>query len=58
VPGALPKSGNCPSSYVAKGNECEPAKDAKFAVLKSGDCPTDYEADGRVIHPQVSGGLK
>jgi hypothetical protein len=46
VPGALPKSGNCPSSYVAKGNECEPAKDAKFAVMKSGDCPTDYEADG------------
>ncbi len=46
VPGALPKNGNCPSSYVAKGNECEPAKDAKFAVMKSGDCPTDYVADG------------
>jgi len=46
APGALPKNGNCPSSYVAKGNECEPAKDAKFAVMKSGDCPTDYVADG------------
>ena len=46
APAALPKNGNCPSSYVAKDKECEPAKEAKFAVLKSGDCPTDYEADG------------
>lgn len=46
APAALPKNGDCPASYVAKGKECEPAKDAKFAVVKSGECPTDYEADG------------
>ena len=46
APGALPKNGNCPSDYVVKANECEPAKNAKFAVVKSGDCPADYQADG------------
>ena len=46
APGALPKNGNCPSDYVAKANECEPAKNARFAVIKSGDCPMDYEPDG------------
>jgi hypothetical protein len=46
TPGTLPKNGNCPSGYVAKAKECEPAKDARFAVLKSGECPADYEADG------------
>lgn len=46
TPGTLNKLGNCPSGYVAKGNECEPAKDARFAIQKSGECPSDYEADG------------
>jgi hypothetical protein len=46
APGALPKNGNCPANYVVKANECEPIKNARFAVVKSGDCPSDYEADG------------
>ena len=46
APGALPKNGNCPMNYVAKANECEPTKDARFAVQKSGVCPEAYEADG------------
>lgn len=45
-PSALPKNGDCPLNYVAKAKECEPAKDAKFAIVKTGDCPVDYEADG------------
>jgi hypothetical protein len=46
APGVLPKNGNCPMNYVAKSNECEPTKDARFAVPKSGVCPDAYEADG------------
>lgn len=45
-PSALPKNGNCPVNYIAKGNECEPTKAARFAVAKSGVCPADYDADG------------
>ena len=46
APAVLPKNGNCPTDYVAKSNECEPTKDARFAVQKSGVCPDAYEADG------------
>jgi hypothetical protein len=46
APAVLPKTGNCPMNYVAKSNECEPTKDARFAVQKSGVCPDAYEADG------------
>lgn len=46
VPGSLPRNGNCPANYQAKGNECEPLKDARYAVGKSGACPANYEADG------------
>lgn len=46
APSALPKNGSCPSNYIAKGNECEPTKEAKFVVAKSGVCPEDYETDG------------
>jgi len=46
APGALPKNGNCPMNYVAKSNECEPTKDARYAVQKSVACPDAYEADG------------
>ena len=45
-PGALPKNGNCPANYVAKGKECEPTKEARYAVQKSVACPDAYEADG------------
>ncbi len=45
-PSVLPKNGNCPANYIAKGNDCEPTKEARFAVAKSGTCPADYEADG------------
>ena len=46
APGALPKNGNCPTNYVVKSNECEPTKDARYAVQKSVACPDAYEADG------------
>ncbi len=46
APGAFPKNGDCPSGYLAKGKECEPAKDARYAVAKTGDCPEAYEAEG------------
>lgn len=46
APAVLPKTGNCPTDYVAKSNECEPTKNARFAVQKSGVCPDGYEADG------------
>ena len=45
-PGALPKNGNCPTNYVVKANECEPTKEARYAVQKSVVCPDAYEADG------------
>jgi hypothetical protein len=45
-PGALAKNGSCPADYVAKANECEPTKQARFAIAKSGNCPDNYAADG------------
>ena len=44
--GALPKNGNCPINYVAKADQCEPTKDARYTVQKSLACPDAYEADG------------
>lgn len=46
APSSLPKNGNCPANYIAKGDECEPINGARFAIAKSGVCPADYEADG------------
>jgi hypothetical protein len=45
-PGALARNGNCPADYVAKGNECEPTKQARFAIIKSNKCPDNYIVDG------------
>jgi hypothetical protein len=46
APDALPKNGDCPADYLAKGSECQPTKNARFAVAKSGNCPLAYVADG------------
>ncbi len=42
----IPKDGDCPAEYTAKGNECVPGKQAKFAFVKSEICPENYEVQG------------
>lgn len=44
-PSEIPKDGDCPSNYSAKGNECEPTSQAKFALVKKGECPADYNEE-------------
>ena len=46
APSEIPKDGDCPSGYTAKGNECVPGAQAKFAFVKSEICPNDYEIEG------------
>ena len=46
APSDIPKDGNCPAGYSAKGEQCIPGGAASFVVVKSGDCPEDYVADG------------
>lgn len=46
APSAIEKEGDCPSDYIAKGNQCEPTAQAKFAFVKFLDCPADYEMQG------------
>ncbi len=46
APGSMPKEGDCPPDYVAKGNQCEPTAHAKFAIVKIEACPSAYEMHG------------
>ncbi len=46
APDELPKDGDCPSHYVAKGHLCQPTAQAKFAFVKSEQCPDGYEEQG------------
>ena len=45
-PDTLPKNGDCPTAYTAKGDQCVPTPQARFAIQKSEVCPNDYEEDG------------
>ncbi len=45
-PGEIQKDGDCPANYVAKGNQCHPAAQAKFAFVKIENCPDAYEVQG------------
>lgn len=45
-PSEIPKDGDCPAGYTAKGNECSPGTQAKFAFVKSEICPENYEVQG------------
>lgn len=45
-PGEIQKDGDCPLNYVAKGNQCQPTAQAKFAFLKNENCPDAYEIQG------------
>lgn len=46
APGEIPKDGDCPAAYSAKGKQCIPAPQANYAFLKSGNCPEAYEEQG------------
>ena len=45
-PGEIPKDGDCPANYVAKGNQCHPTAQAKFAFIKMDQCPDAYDVQG------------
>ena len=45
-PGEIPKDGDCPSNYIAKGNQCQPTAQARFAFIKVDQCPDAYDVEG------------
>ncbi len=45
-PGDIQKDGDCPANYVAKGNQCQPTAQARFAFVKHENCPDAYEVQG------------
>lgn len=45
-PADIQKEGDCPANYVAKGNQCQPTPQAKFAFVKMEHCPDAYEMQG------------
>lgn len=46
APSEIPKDGDCPAEYTAKGKECVPGPQAKFAFVKSEICPENYDVQG------------
>jgi len=45
-PSEIPKEGDCPSDYSAKGSQCFPGANAKFAFVKFQHCPDSYIDQG------------
>jgi hypothetical protein len=45
-PSEIPKEGDCPSDYSAKGSQCFPKANAKFAFVKFQHCPDGYIDQG------------
>jgi hypothetical protein len=46
APSEIPKEGDCPLDYLAKGSQCIPAANAKFAFVKFQNCPEGYIEQG------------
>jgi hypothetical protein len=46
APSDIPKEGDCPSDYSAKGSQCFPGANAKFAFVKFQHCPDSYIDQG------------
>ena len=46
APSEIPKEGDCPSDYSAKGSQCFPGANAKFAFVKFQNCPEGYSEQG------------
>jgi len=46
APSEIPKAGDCPAEYSAKGNQCVPGANAPFAFVKFQDCPEGYLDQG------------
>jgi hypothetical protein len=46
APSEIPKEGDCPSDYSAKGSQCFPGANAKFAFVKFQHCPAGYIDQG------------
>ena len=46
APSEIPKDGDCPADYAAKGNQCVPGANARFAFLKNQHCPDKYLEQG------------
>lgn len=44
--GDIPKEGDCPSDYSAKGTQCVPGANARFAFVKYQHCPDSYVEQG------------
>jgi hypothetical protein len=45
-PSEIPKEGDCPSDYSAKGSQCFPGVNATFAFVKFQHCPDGYIDQG------------
>ena len=46
APADIAKDGDCPSDYAAKGTQCVPGANAKFAFVKYQQCPDTYLEQG------------
>ena len=46
APSEIPKDGDCPAEYSAKGNQCAPEANALFAFVKFQNCPEGYLEQG------------
>jgi len=46
APSEIPKEGDCPSDYSAKGSLCFPRANATFAFVKFQNCPDRYVEQG------------
>jgi len=44
--GDIDKIGDCPTHYIAKGNQCQPTAQASFAFINLDSCPDAYEVQG------------
>lgn len=46
APSEIQREGDCPSDYTAKGSQCVPGPNAKFAFVKFQHCPEGYLDQG------------
>ena len=46
APSEIPKEGDCPSDYLAKGSLCFPGANSTFAFVKFQNCPDRYVEQG------------
>lgn len=46
APSEIPKEGDCPPDYSAKGSLCFPGANAAFAFVKFQNCPDRYVEQG------------